>query len=505
MNDRLKALVLFSGGGGVDIALHSLGIDVTGIEYIDEIATVARMNGLNTITADVLDVDPADYADVDILHASPPCPNFSQAKADGEESENDILLGAKVAEMIRDIRPRVFTLENVYGYRNSQSWAIIEAALFECGYGCDFWHLNAADYGVPQTRKRMVAVGLRCGKRPYPPTATHVKGGELDTLFGKGRPQWIGWYEAIEDLIPTLPDSEFAPWQLARLPEEITNLLIKGGNASSAEFRQEDRPADTVTACVGGKESLPKAILINPNRTSIERAQVADAVMDSSPSPTIQATAALPRAMLVDGNYAKTRSADLPAQTVLASEKTIPHKAVLLSTDKGEFSSGHRRQDAPAPTVRVNDIGRRRAVLVDGTPNANGATVTQRTGDEPSMTMVASSGVKQPLRALVVHPTDMRTMPIRDGAEPVFTVLANKENLNLIRAYVGYRVVKLTLRAIARLQSFPDDYELPEKKSLGGRILGNAVPPMLYKAVINQALMQCGMYQSRNQMETMML
>lgn len=243
----MKAFVGFSGFGGVDIAMHSYGIETLGVEYDEKIADVAIMNGHNVIKSDILDLSPGDYSGFDLAHFSPPCPNFSVAKQDAEESELDIKLGEWVAAYIRVNQPRLFTLEDVWGYRHSQSWQLIRQALERSGYHFGFWHLNAADYGVPQIRKRMLVLARNDGKPVYKPFPTHRK---QPDFFAQ---PWVGWYEAMEDLIPTLPETKPAPWQIARLPDGVKeSFLIMTGNSSFDDSRRgqgvlyTDSPSNTV-------------------------------------------------------------------------------------------------------------------------------------------------------------------------------------------------------------------------------------------------------------------
>lgn len=61
---------------------------------------------------------------------------------------------------------------------------------------------------------------------------------------------------------------------------------------------------------------------------------------------------------------------------------------------------------------------------------------------------------------------------------------------NIPRAWLSQgKVVALTVRALARLQSIPDSYQLPEKNSLGCRIVGNAVPPLLMRRIIEAQIL----------------
>ncbi len=244
----MKGFTLFTGGGGVDIAMESLGVEVVGgIEYVDAIAAVARENGFKVTTADILQCDPADFPAMDWLHASPPCPNFSVAKKDGKETDNDIALSKKIIEFIMSNLPKIFTLENVYQYRKGESWAMIENALHSAGYWVHLAHVNFADYGVPQTRKRMIVRAIRHGGFVPYLQPTHDKYGR------NGLPKWVGWYEAIEDLIPDLPDSKFANWQLKRLPKEFRESTLVS-NAGSQPVGHPDRKAQTYNT---GTPALP--------------------------------------------------------------------------------------------------------------------------------------------------------------------------------------------------------------------------------------------------------
>lgn len=206
---------IFSGGEGVGVGMRQAGIKhLWGVEWDDSIARVARDNGFHSITADVRDVNIGKLDRPDILHASPVCKNASVAKTGGHEAPEDVETAYATCRFIEKLRPGIFTLENVWGYRNFIAFRVILDCLRREGYAVDYRHLNAANYGVPQTRKRLILVAKLDGipRRPEPTHARNPGG-----MFGL--PKWIGWYEAIEDLIPTLPESRFAQWQLDRLPE----------------------------------------------------------------------------------------------------------------------------------------------------------------------------------------------------------------------------------------------------------------------------------------------
>ena len=228
---------LFSGFGGVDIGAMQAGLTpLWSIEYDAAIAKVAASNfGHRIHVGDILECDPHDFERVDVLHASPPCPNFSVANTASSETELDIALAAKVVEFIAVLQPSIFTLENVWAYRQSSSWQRINDALWELGYWVAVDHVNAADHGVPQTRKRMIVRAIKGGFVPYLPEPV----------------RWVSWYEAIEDILHTLPESQFAPWQMARMPELMRSFLMQVQGEAGDGVRWDTEPMQTVTVAHG--------------------------------------------------------------------------------------------------------------------------------------------------------------------------------------------------------------------------------------------------------------
>ena len=254
---------LFGGGEGVGVGMQQAGVNhLWGIEYDKAICDVAKMNGFNSLHLDVLQADPqvivAEHGEPDILHASPPCPNFSTAKANAREAEHDKALAQAVCDFIRVIRPQIFTLENVYQYRNSHSWAIIQMQLHQLGYALNLWHLNAANFGVPQTRKRMIAIARRDGVIPQRPPATHTK--EPLPLFDDRLP-WVGWYEAIEDIYRNKIPYNFTDFVISKTMQ-VDNCLIDAQNLSFSEERltalPREQPAYTVNASKSLSENMIK-------------------------------------------------------------------------------------------------------------------------------------------------------------------------------------------------------------------------------------------------------
>lgn len=238
----LTIATLFSGGGGVECGAKMAGFTpIYAVEYDPKIAAIYRVNhGDHVKACRVEDASPFELQTIPtVLWASPVCKNFSQAKKDGTEQGHDLSSADAICQFLEVLRPPFFVLENVIGYRASQSFKRIIQKLEVLGYWIDAKIVNAADYGVPQTRRRLILRASRDGfLYPLP-------------MAG----EWIGWYQAIEDLVPTLPESKFAPWQLARLPEDIfQRVFIIDGQANrqgkAIIIRQGDSPMYTISASI---------------------------------------------------------------------------------------------------------------------------------------------------------------------------------------------------------------------------------------------------------------
>jgi site-specific DNA-cytosine methylase len=405
---------LFTGFGGATLGALAAGCTpLWGVEYRPDVAEVANANlGGHVRVLNLLDADPHAFERVDHLHASPPCPNFSVAKAGAVETPLDIALARKVAEFVTALLPETFTLENVYAYRHSKSWRVIEDALHRAGYWVSVEHVNAADFGVPQTRKRMIVRAVRGGFVPYLPEPV----------------AWVGWYAAIEDLLDTLPASQFAPWQLARLPESIAGSLF-------VVAQQSDDGKGTEYGY---------------------------------------------------GN--PTREASEPALTI--TKQSPGWFKAFLSPVQGE-ASGVFPPDAPAQTIGTSHGAEKyRAFLVDGKLSASGANLQIVEPCAPARTVVSSLSVMKDARAWLV--TSSGNLPNGHEDRGPVQVPDDTPCPPVTRSFVGRtrawlsagRVVAMTPRALARFQSFPDSYELPEKRTLAAYGIGNAVPPLLMQRIL---------------------
>lgn len=458
-----------TGGGGFEIGAMLAGHKpVLGIEIRPDIALVAKHNlkGLSMIISDVASVIYRALPWVWHLHSSPSCKNASQAHKAGEEAMEDMESALAICAALRALKPVVFTLENVSQYRDFDSFRLILKTLHELSYCVKYWVLNSADYGVPQTRKRLIVIARR-DKEPIKPQATHYKPDAKKALKGMRSlfwQPWNGWYSAIEDLIPGLPETEPAPWQLARMPEKYKTMLVAQGAYDGVVVnREEDEPAFTITA--NSNQGGVKAFLLSNSSGSTRADGKVLTIEESEP------------AMTVTGESSRLRALKMPGGGNTNFAEAKPGKGV-------------RYEDEPAQTVTtVTQAGGSlpRAFIVDSQGAGKPSGVTNRHATEPMFT-VTDQG-KGLARAFVVgsqygqsNKVKDRSPQIREGDEPYFTVTVSGGVHSDQRIYVGHWV-SITPRCLARFQSIPDWYELPGQNGLACEVVGNAVPPLLAKAI----------------------
>lgn len=223
-----RMMSIFSGGGTLEHGLEGLVKPVMAVEKDPDIARhYAKAHGENILNADVRDVDFKPMAgEVDYLHASPSCKNYSSANCKTEDPI-DLMTAEATARAIRDIRPPLFTLENVPAYQKRGAFQQIADELSNQGYNWDIVQHNAADLGAPSSRNRMM---VRASLGDLPPAQQYW-------------PKPGDWFPAIEDQLESMRPSQLAPWQLRRLAERgidpaslDTPLLVGGGSGFKGDI-----------------------------------------------------------------------------------------------------------------------------------------------------------------------------------------------------------------------------------------------------------------------------
>lgn len=323
-----------SGAGGACQGAKQAGLTLLGGIEIDQYCVdLHRANFGDGIRHEsILDTPIKQLPDFDFLWSSPPCPSFSVAKTDGEETPEDIAQALRVCDLIRIKKPRHFALENVRGYVDSQSFYSILSTLKELGYNTHHTVYDTANFGVPQNRHRLI---LRASRDPLGDLAqTHSK------QCGLWWQPWEGWYSAVADLLPTCKESQLTTRQLQALSKKGWNLksvLVEGADSAIRDrtIRGTDEPCITITANQGGGGRLPKAVLVDGKANSYGTTYTICNGEDRIFTVTANNDRNVVRAILVEGkdhtvSQNVVRDYNQPSNTVIADMKGHAPRAVLL-------------------------------------------------------------------------------------------------------------------------------------------------------------------------------
>ncbi|MFC5277857.1 DNA cytosine methyltransferase [Halorubrum rubrum] len=159
---RLTAIDLFCGAGGASCGIDAGGFDL--VAAVDKNTDALDTHAANlpgyTVRHDLNDVDPSilpeEARSPVYVHGSPPCKGFSTANDTRSRDDPRNSLVFDFIDWVDALQPRVTTMENVTGMTNISKNFMdrLTAAFQEAGFRVKWRILNAADYGVPQTRRR---------------------------------------------------------------------------------------------------------------------------------------------------------------------------------------------------------------------------------------------------------------------------------------------------------------------------------------------------------------
>jgi DNA (cytosine-5)-methyltransferase 1 len=330
----LKAVGSFSGCGGSSCGLKAAGWEVlAAVEFIPAAAETYRANFpetyvfekdiRNLTVQEILDKTGLRPGELDLFEGSPPCASFSAAGAgekdwgktkkysDSEQRTDDLFY--EWVRLLEGLRPRAFIAENVPGMINGNALSEyahkITAELSKLGYHVRAQVLNAANYGVPQERERLIFVGVRMDQDvdrwEYPPPTTpvphsleqalaDVRGqsrADLDASSMEGKAVGRTWHAYQEAYAAGLTRPDFAKLPCARCGKTV-------GLGGHMEGEGDDavpvggRPENGHTVQKWSKEGLPlKATCADGEKSWIVKDYFLLVVPDAKrPCPTLTAT-----------------------------------------------------------------------------------------------------------------------------------------------------------------------------------------------------------------------
>ena len=300
---KYNAISLFSGAMGLDLGIEKSGFDIKVCVEMDKwAARTIRLNtdipviekDINNVSSsEILETAGVGAKDVTLLVGGPPCQAFSTAgKQRGfADFRGNVLI--QYLRILSEIRPEYFILENVRGILSAKLNSLppeyaeyepvkdikgsvvhfIVKEVEKLGYNISYALLNAANYGVPEKRERVIFIG-HIGSRVPLPAPTHSENG------CHGTKPWVTLREAIGDLegradlryIPLRPNSiEYL--KLLKEGQNWTNLpphlamkamgkayRLSGGKTGFLRRLSFDKPSPTLVT----SPTMPATLLCHP-------------------------------------------------------------------------------------------------------------------------------------------------------------------------------------------------------------------------------------------------
>lgn len=253
----MKVVSLFSGAGGLDLGFKMANHEVIWANdlYEDAVETYKHNLGDHIICKDISAINTDDIPECDIVIGGFPCQGFSVANVKRHESDERNALYKQLIRVIKAKRPKFFVAENVKGLVSLAKGAVFKMILDDfasLGYTIKHQILNAADYGVPQTRQRVIVVGVRNDiKFNYIfPSPTNNRDGK------NGLPRWV----SVGEIMATIPDPD-SPNELFN--HEYSKYKLEFNGYIGHRKLDPQKPAPTVTA--RGDDKGGVVILPHPN------------------------------------------------------------------------------------------------------------------------------------------------------------------------------------------------------------------------------------------------
>jgi DNA (cytosine-5)-methyltransferase 1 len=246
---RYELIDLFAGCGGMTLgfSLTRQFLPVFAVEFDPDAAATYELN-FGPHVARAADGRPTpieaveSFPAADVVIGGPPCQGFSPLNMQrvGLERRG---LWREYFRALEEADPVAFVMENVPGLLRSAEFVDFkEAAEADLGYRVEGRILNAADYGVPQTRRRAIVIGTRLGDVPWP-ERTHFPPGEVQA----GGKRWRTFADAVVGL-PTEPTGK--DWHNPRKPRPVSVERYRTiPNEGEGRFDLAERRPDITPAC----------------------------------------------------------------------------------------------------------------------------------------------------------------------------------------------------------------------------------------------------------------
>lgn len=221
---------LFGGAGGWSVGLEMAGWHGLGLyDWNASACKTSKGNfGFNVNQIDLSDKKSLDCFEVKplVVVGSPPCQGFSnEGYKDPNDSRNNLVW--RFFDIIEMLNPSVWVFENVPGFSKSYGgkfYKLLVGRLEKMGYKWGSWILNAADFGVPQFRKRFIAIGSK-KFNPMPPIPDHSDSEDL-----LGNKKYVTLWDAISDLPSVKCGERQGIFKYEKPPSSNYQKMIRDGS-----------------------------------------------------------------------------------------------------------------------------------------------------------------------------------------------------------------------------------------------------------------------------------
>ena len=205
---KFRVISLFSGAGGMDLGFINAGFDIVWAnDFFKEAVESYKKNVDDRIIyGDITKIDSSEMPDdIDLVIGGFPCQGFSVANTKRSMKDERNFLYKEMLRVIDDKKPKFFVAENVKGIlsmKKGKVFDMIKKDFKKLGYNVDARLLNAAEYGIPQARERVVIIGNRIGvENPYPKPTHWVDSKKYESKKGLEDPvtveQTIGFLSNV--------------------------------------------------------------------------------------------------------------------------------------------------------------------------------------------------------------------------------------------------------------------------------------------------------------------
>ena len=240
----MRIVSLFSGAGGLDLGLIKAGHEIVWANDFDadSCETYKKNIGDHIVCSDISKVKTSEIPDCDVVVGGFPCQGFSLANLLRDAGDDRNKLYKQFYRIIKEKRPDYFLAENVRGILSLDNGNAIKKIVKDftaAGYRVKFKAFNTADYGVPQTRVRVIIAGTR---KDLPQ--------ELDYQFPEPtheKSRWVSISKALEGM----PEPDDATTNLKN--HIYSKYKVTNRNFTGHRETDPSKPSPTILARGNGK------------------------------------------------------------------------------------------------------------------------------------------------------------------------------------------------------------------------------------------------------------